>query len=88
MSNTAIKSVDKLLEAINDRRFSPYLFGVSISEESEVVNDVFFKIILSYLEVMAKRHDFGITAYGNTYIQAQASAMLGGIGIDLNPFDT
>jgi hypothetical protein len=88
MSRTVTKSVDHLIEAINDRRFSPYLFGIGMSEESEVVNDVFFKIILSYLEVMARRHEFGITAYGNTDIQSQAHRMVGGVGIDLNPFDS
>lgn len=54
MKEITIKAVDKLVEAMNDNRFRPHLFGSLISDESETVNEQFHQIVLSYLRERAR----------------------------------
>ena len=92
------KAVDKFIECLNDRRFIPYHFSASIAGESVEVNDVFFEIAISYLNILASQDQLGIRQVGSGHLASKASKMLmtyleaGGVGeyphsLNLDRFD-
>jgi hypothetical protein len=72
------KSVDKLVEAIHDNRFSPVLFASHLVADTQFVNSVFFDICLAYIETMANRERNGVTSLGNNAIQKACLELLVG----------
>lgn len=59
MKEITIKAVDRMVEAMNDSRFRTHLFGSLMSDESEIVNEKFYQVILSYLREQARLADLG-----------------------------
>jgi len=70
------KSVDKFVECLNDRRFSSQLFAIAIEVESDDVKDVFFEIIISYLNLLTIGNQFGIRDSNTVHLASKASKML------------
>jgi len=56
-------AVDKFVEALNDKRFSPRLFGSFIIDEGNEVNQIFLQIIDSYLFAQNLRYENGERDY-------------------------
>jgi hypothetical protein len=54
------KAVSALVEALNDNRFSPFLFASALSVESDSINWQFFQIINEYVNLMAERNKRGL----------------------------
>lgn len=85
------KGVDKFVETLNDRRFSPHLFASYIANETENVQRHFFRMVLDYLSIMARNHQEGINYVGVTDIASSAYKMYsaylaaGGIGEPIHP---
>lgn len=73
------KSVDRLVESMNDLRFHPQLFALSIIDESPYVNGVFYEIIQAYIRQMAR--DFQTGTSNHTGLASQCDRLLGGTPI-------
>ena len=52
-------AVDKFVDALNDKRFSPRLFGSFLLDESNETNQLFLQIIDSYLFAQNIRYENG-----------------------------
>jgi hypothetical protein len=76
------KSVDRLVETINDLRFHPKLFAMFIIDESPYVNAVFYEIIQAYLKEMARDYECGTSNHNG--IASQCARLLGGSSINLD----
>jgi hypothetical protein len=54
-----ISAVDKFVNALNDKRFSPRLFGSFLLDEDDETNQLFLAIIESYLFYQNIRYENG-----------------------------
>ena len=54
-----ISAVDKFVNSLNDKRFSPRLFGSFILDEDDETNQLFLEIIESYLFAQSLRYENG-----------------------------
>ena len=52
-------AVDKFVDALNDKRFSPRLFGSFLLDESDETNQLFLQVIDSYLFAQNIRYENG-----------------------------
>ena len=52
-------AVDKFVDALNDKRFSPRLFGSFLLDESNETNQLFLQVIDSYLFAQNIRYENG-----------------------------
>jgi hypothetical protein len=82
MSRTVTsRSVDRLLDVMNDTRFRPHLFAISMIDESPYVNSIFFEIIQSYIREMARDYQSGVSNHNG--IAYQCNQYVGGSSINL-----
>jgi hypothetical protein len=86
--NITEKAIAHLENALNDSRFRPFLFGSAMAEESQEVQEIFHKTILSFISTMARKYELGLSGT-NMAIGKDCHNIMGGkeVGFDLNPFD-
>jgi hypothetical protein len=93
------KGMDRFVETVHDRRFSPYLFASFLANEDREIQSAFFDVMVSYLHILATQSALGIDYFGTQELANQAYGMYqgylngGGTGtipnsIDLNIFDS
>lgn len=82
------KAVDKLVDSLNDRRFAPFLFASLLADEGKEVNEMFYQVIISYLNIMATQHSLGIDYFGTQDLARKCHHLVNVGNIDLSPFDS